>query len=521
MERVAGYIRVSSEEQVLGSSLDTQKDEIKKLCNNEGYELCYMLGDEGLTGANDNRPGLQAVMKLAREGKIDIVAVNKIDRLTRSQFDLLKILKELDELGVKFKSVGENFIDTTVASGRFLLQLLGAVAELEREMIRDRTLNGQLASKRAGYWSGPAPYGYDYNKLTKKLDINEVEAEWVRKIYTWYVEEGLTLGSIQQRLNGLDVPTKYDNLGRKKKYGDTHFWGKRTIDRILFNAVYTGVYTFRKFKKPGNIQNQDNLRPAEEWIVVSTPEIIPEETFLRAKIQIEFNKKFSVRNAKHLFMFSGLLKCGDCGGSFTAYKHKSSVQDAGSRYYCVNSKKWVRKVPCTAGSFSEKLLEEPIWDELNKYLSDPEQILRYMRKVAERENSPEELMNKAQELRKLIAVYRDRSRKLVDLYLSEGISREDYNKRKSELESRIKNDESELDRVNGLISALGGSNVIGDSIQGLTERYGYNLSKMSPDKKRELYKMIISKITLKESVAEVFCSLPVLSDTQRVAGNFK
>lgn len=151
MKRAALYARVST---LNGQDIGLQLDELRQVAGQRGWTVVDEFTDEGVSGADTDRPALLRLMDAARCGKLDLVVVWKIDRLGRSLQHLLQVLDELQHLGVGFVSVRDAGIDTTSATGRLLLQLLGAFAEYERNLIRERVVAGVRRAQEAGTHCG-------------------------------------------------------------------------------------------------------------------------------------------------------------------------------------------------------------------------------------------------------------------------------------------------------------------------------------------------------------------------------
>ena len=148
--RAALYARCSTTDQ----NLDVQLHELRQAAQQRGWVVAGEYLDEGVSGAQDSRPGLDGLLKDAQAGKLDLVVVWRLDRLGRSLKHLLKLLDELTSFGVGFTSLRDPGIDTTTASGRLLLQLLGAFAEFERNLIRERVVAGVRRAQANGVHCG-------------------------------------------------------------------------------------------------------------------------------------------------------------------------------------------------------------------------------------------------------------------------------------------------------------------------------------------------------------------------------
>ena len=196
--RCAIYTRKSTEhglEQEF-NSLDAQREAAEayiKSQAHEGWRLCpERYDDGGLSGGSLERPALQALLAAVAHGRVDVIIVYKVDRLTRSLADFAKLVELFDKHGVSFVSVTQQF-NTTNSMGRLTLNVLLSFAQFEREVTGERIRDKIAASKRKGIWmGGPAPLGYRVEG--KKLLAHPTEAEQVRTIFSRYLElESLTV----------------------------------------------------------------------------------------------------------------------------------------------------------------------------------------------------------------------------------------------------------------------------------------------------------------------------------------
>jgi site-specific DNA recombinase len=177
-KKAIGYIRVSTDEQAReGISLDAQAERIRALALAKGWDLQAIIEDKGFSGKNLERPGMRELIKDCKHRKADIAIVYKVDRLTRKQKDLWHLLEDVfDRNGVGLVSVTEPF-DTTAAIGKAFLGMLGVFAQLERDMISERTIEALREKKRQREWVGRRPVGFQING--KHL---EEDAATIRKI---------------------------------------------------------------------------------------------------------------------------------------------------------------------------------------------------------------------------------------------------------------------------------------------------------------------------------------------------
>ncbi|MDH3664940.1 MAG: recombinase family protein, partial [Alphaproteobacteria bacterium] len=224
--------------------------------------------DGGISGAHMDRPALQALLDDIRAGRIDVVVVYKIDRLTRSLTDFARIVEIFDGYGVSFVSVTQQF-NTTTSMGRLTLNVLLSFAQFEREVTAERIRDKIAASKKKGMWmGGPPPLGFDNEE--KKLVVNETEAETVRTLFNLYFE----LGSVRQ------LKTEADNLGlatksrltKGVKTGGKSFT-RGNLYQLLSNPLYVGEVLHKGKTYPGQHQaiiNREVWNKAQQLLTANT-----------------------------------------------------------------------------------------------------------------------------------------------------------------------------------------------------------------------------------------------------------
>ena len=241
--RCAIYTRKSSEEGLQQSfnSLDAQREACEAFIDSQKHEgwtaLPTHYDDGGVSGGTMGRPSLQKLLADIAIGKVDVVVVYKVDRLTRSLADFAKIVEAFDAKGVSFVSVTQQF-NTTTSMGRLTLNVLLSFAQFEREVAGERIRDKIAASKKKGMWMGGAePLGYDVKD--KALAVNAIEAKTIRHIFTLYAE----LGSVRALKDELDRDG-YVSKVRVNKHG--RITGGKPFSRgalylLLQNHLYLGL----------------------------------------------------------------------------------------------------------------------------------------------------------------------------------------------------------------------------------------------------------------------------------------
>src|SRR6201987_5053953 len=244
--RCAIYTRKSTEYNLdlEFNSLDAQREACEayiKSQANEGWRLIPTRYDDGaFSGASLDRPALQELLAEVRSGKIDVIVVYKVDRLTRSLADFAKLVELFERHCVSFVSVTQSF-NTTSSMGRLTLNVLLSFAQFEREVIGERVRDKIAASKRKGLWvGGSVPLGYA--TINKKLVVVPEHAETVRLIFRQYLE----LGSLRALIEDLDrrgVRTRRQTLSNGMIRGGIRF-GVGTLAHLLQNRFYIGEVVY-------------------------------------------------------------------------------------------------------------------------------------------------------------------------------------------------------------------------------------------------------------------------------------
>ncbi len=223
--KAIGYVRVSTEEQAdSGVSLEVQRDRVKSYCRAKEWELLETISDPGSSGKNLRRDGIQKVLSLCRKQDVDVVVVAKLDRLTRHVADLGYLTRDIfTKNGVALASVVES-IDTTTAAGQLMLNILGSVAQWERDIISERTRDALAFKQRNGERVGAIPYGYNLGMCGRILVRNETEQKVINNM-TRMRRRGLSYQIIADRLNTSDIISKTGCM-----------WYSKTVRSVLIRA---------------------------------------------------------------------------------------------------------------------------------------------------------------------------------------------------------------------------------------------------------------------------------------------
>jgi len=299
--RVCIYTRISTDEENQPTSLHSQRERLEAFCTaQEGWRIVAHQEDRA-TGTKLDRPGLQAGLELARDGRVDMLLVYRVDRLSRKVRQLAQLAEELDTYEVTLRSATEPF-DTGSAAGRMMLQMLAVFAEFEHATIVDRVSAGIERRAKEGRWfAGRPPFGYLFSDELRTLVPDPVKAPVVRRIFDLYTRKRLGTIAIARQLRDEDAPAPAGG------------WGHPAVHWIIGNPTYVGKIRWR-----------DRLFDG-----IHEP-LVDELTFQRAQaILRERGDDISRRrgNASN-FLLSGVVRCGSCGKAYVGM----SARGNGGRY---------------------------------------------------------------------------------------------------------------------------------------------------------------------------------------------
>ena len=253
VERCAIYTRVSTDQGLEQdfNSLDAQYDASQAYIRSQQHAGWTLLrakyDDGGFSGGNTDRPALQRLLDDIRSGKIDVIVVYKVDRLTRSLADFAKLVELFDQHNVSFVSVTQQF-NTTTSMGRLTLNVLLSFAQFEREVTSERIRDKIAASKRKGLWvGGMAPLGYDTRD--RKITVNNAEADRVRDIFRAYLKLS-SLNLLMADLRKRGIVTKVRTLTTGETVGGIPFT-RGPLAHLLRNRFYIGEVVFKGETLPG------------------------------------------------------------------------------------------------------------------------------------------------------------------------------------------------------------------------------------------------------------------------------
>ena len=305
------YARVSTDEQAAGqySSIDSQIDICKhyiEIQKEKDWKFIHAYTDPGFSGKDLERPGIQNLISDIKTGKVDVAIVYKIERLVRSIKDFYSLWDLFEAHNVTFVSATQQF-DTSNAMGKLMLNILLSFAQFERENTSEKTRDKMKQRARLGKWHGGwLPFGYDYNKETKKLFINKVESQAIKKVFNLFID-GRKPSEIANLLNARGVRTKTRTIttkdGNTKNIGENRI-NEDFIKKIIAHPIYKGYVKFDDEEFKGEHQAILSINMWDKANKLLKP-IQPKK--------IEYSKD------THVHILKGLAKCGECDTLLTPY----------------------------------------------------------------------------------------------------------------------------------------------------------------------------------------------------------
>ena len=371
------YTRVSTSMQVDGFSLDAQRDKLRRYAEYQEMIVAGEYSDEGKSGKNvEGRPEFMRMLQDIEDMKddVDYVLVFKLSRFGRNAADVLTSLQKMQDFGVNLICV-EDGIDSSKDSGKLMISVLSAVAEIERENILVQTMEGRRQKAREGRWNGGfAPYGYAL--VEGRLVISEDEAEVIRMIFDKYIHTNMGISAVSTWLNNQGIQKK------KRQNNTLDAFSPSFVKGVLDNPVYCGklAYGRRKTEKIQGKRNAYHIVKQDTYNIydgIHEPIVSEEDWQLaQAKRQVHGHKWEKTHSLEHEHILSGIIKCPICGAGmygnvnrkrkpdgsmykdyfFYACKHRTQVDG----HFCTYHKQWNQeKVNAAVVEVIRKLVQNP------------------------------------------------------------------------------------------------------------------------------------------------------------------
>jgi site-specific DNA recombinase len=503
---VAIYCRVSTEEQRERQSILTQREFGDRYTALHNLAVFRVYADDGISGTVplEQRSEGRQVLKDARLGKFNQLLIYKLDRLGRETRLILNAVAELEKLGVRVRSMTEEF-DTASATGRLMLTMLSGFATHEREVIRERSVAGTFRVAEAGAWlGGIVPYGYrqDGEKRNARLVISDdpvlglamSEADVIREIFKMSAIGRKSCRAIASRLNDLRVPSAYIRDDRmmlrgKRRERTSGIWQPGRVRGLITNKTYMGIHEFGKRTKSG--------RPI---ISRAVPAIVTPEVWRKAQANLKAHLICSKRNAKYLYLLRGLIKCGLCNRTYVGLGANKPNGKPEFYYRCNGAHSQAifgsPELRCTAKPIRGDYLEEQVWSDVETFLRNPESVLKQLheRLTLDVEDSDQTQKHIAR-LEGLLAQKTTERSRVVGLFRRGRLSDAELDAQMDEIGKEETALQAQVEELRGKVTNADSISATVASAEALLSQLRKRLDQpVSPDEKRRLIEILVAGV---------------------------
>lgn len=472
-KRVAGYARVSTEQEEQQNSYKTQLDYYTRYINSRSdWEFAGMYSDEGITGTSTKkREGFNNMINDALDGKIDMIITKSVSRFARNTVDTLSTVRKLKSAGIEVYFEKEN-IYTLDSKGELLLTILSSLAQEESRSISENTTWGQRKRMADGHGCVGFSHFLGYDRGPNgEFVINEEQAKIVKRIFYEYLD-GKSSVDIARRLTADGIKTV---TGKDK-------WDTTTVLSILRNEKYKGdclmqKYYINDYLEKKLVKNKGELQ--QYYVENHHDPIVSAEVFDR--VQILLSKKGRKKKSSAARDFSSMIICGDCGEFYG-----SKVWHSNSKYrkiiYRCNAKYKGEK--CGTEAIDEERLKTIFVEAINTLIIDKEEIIENMQMLLEIKSSNRsfasdirkaavELENAEQEYRRVIETQKTSPLPFDEYEVIAKDYGKSYDSAREKYNSLIEDNRLQEKKVNQLEEFIQRF----ESLGGQIEEYNYDLMK--------------------------------------------
>ena len=372
---MAGFIlcRKSRDEDAEHESLHMQRDLVREYVHKVGDTIIDEVLEDNISGTLFDRPGIKRMYELADAKMIDTVYIKDLSRLSLDRFYTLLIVKDMKERNVRIVSVTEG-IDSFNRSDDLIIGFKGLIND---SYVQDIIVKILAALRHKQEFEGiviNVPMGYLKDRYTKKVEICEETADIIRRIYKLFLD-GHGTETIAKILNqeGVKTPAYYELKLKGKSLGDNkpkatfeYLWTYSIVRRILTNPFYCGDLVNHQRERSRITKKQIKVPKEEQFIHKdAVPAIIPREIWDKVQEIIRINSEGKVKSQSNqtCHRYASLLKCGDCGSTFTAKRRKTKDKPDRIEYVCNGYHRHTHMV-CSSHRINESVLDEQIYKQL-------------------------------------------------------------------------------------------------------------------------------------------------------------
>ncbi|SDS15133.1 Recombinase [Microbacterium paraoxydans] len=498
-KRASILIRVSTEDQVDGSSLADQERLCRSLIEARGWNFTgRVYADEGVSGTVENRPALTEALRDAAKGEFEVLVALNMTRLSRKLHISAKVIDDLAELDVAFVSVQESFIDTTTSAGRAMAGVFSSFAQMDRDAIVEKTARGQRAKGEAGLWpGGHPPFGWrlEGHKRTAQPMPDERERQVLAEAYRLLVT---------QRLNAFQVAARLNDAGLKPRKADA--WNPESLRRVLANeTLATGILVWGAPSSGGLYPRshktkvkRDGTPRYGEPIRIELPEPPFTASQHRAIVRALASRSNRGKAASPISRPLTGQVFGACGMPYygVTIKGKAPVMRCTGRRHLAGEAK------CTCPQVAWEPLESRVWAAVVGFLSDPARLETMARQYLE---LPAEVGDGAQDATLLAAVERQIEKlERAQANAARELLLADNPAPIREALAQVERDlEGLRERREGYQALASSAQAKGEALRdlaALAERARGNLDRLTEDQRRQVYEILRVRVQMTGSI---------------------
>lgn len=498
MKRAVFYSRVSTSDQIEGTSLESQKAWCLAEISKNGMEFVQEYSDRGQSGADENRPAWQALLADARDGKFNAVFVYDLDRFTRDMLHGLTATRQLRVLGITLHDAKDPSADAASADAQLMTGFRLLIAEEERRKIKERTVRGQRAKLEAGEWPGGKPsFGWKLEGIRTRKAYpvpDEQERETLALMIRWLVRDGKSIGEICVLLNA---------NGIKSRTGK--FWSHEVIRKILSNqALHRGWIVWgspnqgsedarshkTKIGRDGNPLYGLPKRVELPYPPLTEQEFKAVRRALKSHPRAQVDQKFSISRPLTGRLF------GSCGRHYTGTSIAGKPYDV---YRCTGNRfrgNEASNAKCGCKQINAQKIEMRIWNEVAGLISDPHKLRMLakdwldLQSCDSNEMEIETLKGQEAKVRRAISRIQD------DYYLADSKEQVSLGERLEKFRSDLRAIEDRKKFIADYLedSALQAKQF--ESLADLAESARRRISNLTLDEQREIYELLRIKVVI-------------------------
>src|SRR6266481_4408110 len=515
------YTRVSSDRQKENHTIGSQTAALVQYAQTHGYAVPpeWVFQDEGYSGASLVRPGLEALRDLAAQGQITAVLIYSPDRLSRKYAYQVLLGEELGRCGVEVIFLKAPTGDSP--EDQLVVQFQGMIAEYERAQIAERNRRGKRHRAQQGMANvlSGAPYGYRYVRKTDTsaayYEVRESEADVVRMVFAIYTQQRLSINAIARLLNERGISTR---TGKTR-------WERSTVWGMLRNPAYQGKACYgktepsprqritRPLRQRSGISNRNGChrdRPRAEWIELTVPALVSEETFALAQEQLMRNKHYSPRRTIEPTLLQGMLVCQQCG--YALYRTSTRTSKRKLYYYrCLGSDAYrhFKGALCRSRPVRQDYLDKFVWDQIMGLLEDGTLIQAEIdrRKEAARNTDPRR--QRSETLRREQTRLGNNLERLITAYQEGLLSLAQLRHRIPELNKKSQAVESELQSLETAAVDQARYLQLAESLDGFRIKLRARAMTLDVGERQQILRLLVKEVLVAADSLTIRHSIPI------------